>query len=403
MDFPDFRSRDTLLTHIRHTMGFYHPRCIDDCGGFFHFFKDDGTVYDRDTRHLVSSTRFVYNYATAYRRFEDPAYLEAVRHGLAYLRNRHIQPNGGYAWLIHGANVEDATNHAYGLAFVMLAYAHGLMAGVTEARRWLDEIWETLENRFWFAADGLYADEADGQWQSISPYRGQNANMHLCEALLAAYQATWEPRYMDRAALLARNMTMRQSKLTVGTCEAAKGVPHGLVWEHYDTDWSIDWDYNRDDPANLFRPWGFQPGHQIEWAKLLLIIERHRPASWLVPRARALFDAAWRLAWDGQHGGLHYGIAPDGSVCDPDKYFWVQAEAIAAAALLATRTRDAGYWDRYDALWRYCWEHFVDHEHGAWWRILDGQNRKYSDEKSPAGKVDYHTMGACHEVLEVLH
>ncbi|MBV8660046.1 MAG: AGE family epimerase/isomerase, partial [Burkholderiales bacterium] len=55
-----------------------------------------------------------------------------------------------------------------------------------------------------------------------------------------------------------------------------------------------------------------------------------------------------------------------------------------------------------DALWQYSWAHFVDHRYGAWYRILDRQNRKYSDEKSPAGKVDYHTMGACYEVLNVL-
>ena len=34
--------------------------------------------------------------------------------------------------------------------------------------------------------------------------------------------------------------------------------------------------------------------------------------------------------------------------------------------------------------------------------ILDRENRKYSDEKSPAGKTDYHTMGACYEVLNVV-
>ena len=27
---------------------------------------------------------------------------------------------------------------------------------------------------------------------------------------------------------------------------------------------------------------------------------------------------------------------------------------------------------------------------------------KYGDEKSPAGKTDYHTMGACYEVLNAL-
>ena len=38
----------------------------------------------------------------------------------------------------------------------------------------------------------------------------------------------------------------------------------------------------------------------------------------------------------------------------------------------------------------------------AWYRILDRDNRKYGDDKSPAGKTDYHTMGACHDVLQLL-
>ena len=42
------------------------------------------------------------------------------------------------------------------------------------------------------------------------------------------------------------------------------------------------------------------------------------------------------------------------------------------------------------------------HRHGAWYRILSQDNRKLSDEKSPAGKTDYHTMGACYEVLRAL-
>jgi mannose/cellobiose epimerase-like protein (N-acyl-D-glucosamine 2-epimerase family) len=62
---PDFRSRDFLLSHVRDTLAFYAPTARDPSGGFFHFFKDDGSVYDRTTRHLVSSTRFVFNYAMA--------------------------------------------------------------------------------------------------------------------------------------------------------------------------------------------------------------------------------------------------------------------------------------------------------------------------------------------------
>ena len=106
--------------------------------------------------------------------------------------------------------------------------------------------------------------------------------------------------------------------------------------------------------------------------------------------------------WDHEHGGLVYGFGPDGAVCDADKYFWVLAESLAAAALLALRSGDARYWQAYERIWAYAWAHFVDHEHGAWYRILGPDNRKLSDEKSPAGKTDYHTMGACYDVLRAL-
>ncbi len=387
----DFRAPAFLRGHIADTMAFYHPRCIDPQGGFFQYFRDDGSIYDAGHRHLVSSTRFVFNYAMAWREFQEPVYLQAVHHGVAYLRDVHRNPlTGGYAWTLRDGVVEDATNHCYGVAFVLLAYSCALKAGLEEARAWMDETWQLLERHFWESADGLYKDEADADW-NFSGYRGQNANMHMCEAMLAAFEASGEQRYLERALQLADGMTRRQ---------AAKA--DGLVWEHYDSHWNIDWDYNLDNPKHLFRPWGFQPGHQTEWAKLLLILDRHVQADWLVPTARHLFDTAVARSWDAQRGGLYYGFAPDGSVCDDDKYFWVQAESLAAAALLAQRTGDATYWGWYDRLWAYSWQHFVDHQYGAWFRILDADNRKYSDEKSPAGKTDYHTMGACYEVLNVV-
>lgn len=395
---PDFRSDAFLRAHIADTMAFYHPRAIDPKGGFFHYFRDDGSVYDASHRHLVSSTRFVFNYAMAAREFGNAEYLDAARHGLRYLRDAHRDAStGGYAWTIRDGVAEDRTNHCYGVAFVLLAYSTALKAGIDEVVPWIDETWQLLESRFFDADAGLYRDEADAEW-NFSGYRGQNANMHMCEAMLAAYEATKQSRFLDRALLLADGMTRRQ---------AAKAG--GLVWEHYDRDWNVDWDYHRGDPKHLFRPWGYQPGHQTEWAKLLVILDGHlrergTPADSLIDTARHLFDTAVLRAWDAEFGGLAYGfgLAPEFAVCDDDKYFWVQAESLAAAARLAEATGDVSYWDWYDRLWAYSWRYFVDHEHGAWYRILDRRNRKYSDEKSPAGKTDYHTMGACYDVLAVL-
>ena len=398
---PNFQARSTLINHIQHTLVFYENRCVDPSGGFFHFFKVDGTVYYTRTRHLVSSTRFVFNYAMAFRQFGNPADLDRVRHGLAFLREVHRNDQtGAYAWELDchegKKTLRDGTNHCYGLAFVMLAYAHALMAGISEARAYLDETFALMEQHFWQADVGLYADEASEDWSELSPYRGQNANMHSCEALIAAFEASGELRYLHRAETVARNITIRQAALA-----------DDMVWEHYHADWTVDTEYNRHDSSNIFRPWGYQPGHLTEWTKLLLILERHQAqlqgsADWLLPRAQAFFDIAMEKAWDNEHGGIAYGFAPDGAICDGNKYFWVQAESLAAAALLANRTVDARYWDWYEKIWQYSWAHMIDHQHGAWYRVLSPENGTLSDEKSPAGKTDYHTMGACYEVLNVL-
>ena len=389
---PQFRTTDFLVQHLQSIMDFYHPRAIDPQGGFFHFFRDDGSVYDAQTRHLVSSTRFIFNYCEAARYFDNAEYLATARHGLNYLRSAHLNPHsGGYTWLIRDGQNVDQTNHCYGLSFVLLAYASAVKAGITEAQEYVHETFAVMERHFWLPEDGLYADEASADWQIVSAYRGQNANMHSCEALIAAFEATGHEPYLDRATLLAQNICVRQTQTT-----------QGQIWEHYDPNWKPDWTYNKHDPQNLFRPWGYQPGHFTEWAKLLLILDRHKPKPWLVETAKNLFDQALEKAWDHEYGGICYGFSPTGELCDTDKYFWVQAESIAAAALLAKKTGEQRYWDWYEALWAHAWEHFVDHENGAWCRILTRENSTYDDLKSPAGKTDYHTMGACYEVINSL-
>lgn len=411
---PEIHPYDTVSIegHIQSCMNFYHPRALDVQGGCFHFFKDDGTVYDAHTRHLVSSARFVFTYANAYRHFEDAAYLEGCEHALRFIEQVHAKPDGGYAWLLHfggqSATVLDDSNHCYGLAFVLLAYAHALKIKLEGAAHGLKNVFAVLEERFWQPEFGLYADEAPANWE-LSPYRGQNANMHMCEALLAAWDATGDELYLKRAYTLAKNIVQRQASLA---CPLAP-IPN-RIWEHYHADWSIDWGYNRHDPTNLFRPWGFQPGHSTEWAKLLLLLECHADmlqeqglsTDWLLPQAQALFDEAVLRSWDSSHGGLCYGFAPHGEVCDSDKYHWVQAETLAAAAMLARRLGyppgQGPYWVWYEKILSYVNRHFIDREHGAWYRILNRQNQRYNDEKSPAGKVDYHNMGALYSVLDCL-
>ena len=393
MSLPDFRSATFLRSHIAWMTSFLHPRCIDPRGGFFHYYGLDGTPFDRDRRSLVSSARMVVSLAMAARALGTDAHDAAIRHGLSFLREAHRdKATGGHAWQLawrDGAwRASDPANQCYGHVHVVLAHAHALAAGFGEARAWLEETFETMERHLWEPAHSLYADVASPDWSSIDPYRGQNANMHGCEAMLAAHAATGEARYLDRAAAIAHATCVRQAALT-----------GGLVWEHYHADWSPDWDYARGDFSNSYRPWGFQPGHQAEWAKLLVLLHARRPEGWMLPRARALFDAAMERGWDAAHGGLVYSLEPDLSVANADKYFWVQVEAAAAAGLLARATGEDGYARAHDRLWAYCWEHLVDHELGSWRKILGPGNARIATDKGSGGK-DYHVVGACFDLLE---
>ena len=386
----DYRDPAFLRDHIRSIIAFYHPACIDrELGGYINQFLDDGTIFDRQTKHLVGTCRFIYNYSVAWLVFKDRQYRTAAAHGLHFLRQYHRQPDGGFAWVLQGRQVEDGTRHCYGHAFVLLAAASAARAGIAGAQDLIAEVYDLLETRFWERRAQLYADEiAANDWNAVSPYRGQNANMHLCEALLGAFAATDHAPYLERARLLARRI-----------CVDLAASADGLVWEHFATDWRHDWDYNKDDPQNLFRPYGYLPGHFVEWSKLLLILERHAPADWILPKAQQLFDVAMEKSWDQQRGGMHYTFAPDGRVLDTDRYYWALSEAFAAAAALALRTGDGSYWDWYDKIWRYADQHLVDRQYGAWFRVLDADNQKYSDEKSPPSKTDYHPLSACYETL----
>jgi mannose/cellobiose epimerase-like protein (N-acyl-D-glucosamine 2-epimerase family) len=114
-----------------------------------------------------------------------------------------------------------------------------------------------------------------------------------------------------------------------------------LVWDRYHADWSVDWDYNRNDKTNKFRLWGYQTGHLTEWAKLLLQLERQAPAAWLIPQAEHFFNTAIERGWDPQHG--------------------------------------------------------------TWHNLLSNDNRLRGDQKSSSGKTDYHIMGACCDMLRAMN
>jgi mannose/cellobiose epimerase-like protein (N-acyl-D-glucosamine 2-epimerase family) len=202
--------------------------------------------------------------------------------------------------------------------------------------------------------------------------------MHACEALLAAGQATDEPHYLERAATIA-------DQVTRGLAD-----DRGRLWEHYTERWTPDMEYNRETPAHTFRPWGYQPGHHAEWAKLLGVLYEHEGSEWALERAGELFETALEMGWDETHGGLFYTVDRDDEPVVADKYSWPVTEALGAAAVLSAHESTHLEW--YDRLWEYAYRHFVNPRGGNWYGRLTREHDRDGPGHGVTVEPGYHPI-----------
>ncbi len=323
----------------------------------------------------------------------DDASAPLARHGVEALAGPlHDAEHGGWFAAVDDAGPVGAAGsekQAYGHAFVVLAAASAVAAGTPGAERLMSDALDVLDRRFWDDEHGMAVDGWDRAWQTLDPYRGVNANMHLVEALLAAHDVTGHPLLLARA-LRVTTRVVREL-----------GAPRGFrLPEHFTAAWEPQPDYNRDDPAHPFRPYGVTVGHLLEWSRLTLLLGRaldrtgQEVPEWLTPHARGLFDRAVADGWTGgEHPGFCYTTDFEGHPVVTHRMHWVVAEAVAAATVLHQATGDPTY-----AGWRDTWldlalTRFADREGGSWWHEVDERNRP--SREVWVGKPDvYHAYQA---------
>ena len=368
---------DRLLEFARASA---HPH-----GGFAWLDDDGRPLLDRPVE-LWISCRMTHVFALAHL-MGRPYAGELVDHGLAALggRLRDAEHGGWYAKVgSDGPVTRDKT--AYEHAFVILAASSAAAAGRPGAADLLTEALDVFDRHFWDAAAGMAVEQWDESWTVLDDYRGVNANMHTVEALLAAADVTGDAGLRERAQRIV-------STVVHGFARAN----HWRIPEHFDGHWRPLLDYNREEPAHPFRPYGATVGHWFEWSRLTLGLRAalgpDAPA-WMLDDARALFDAGVREGWavDGA-AGFVYTVDWDGTPVVRQRMHWVATEALAAAATLWQATGDPAYEICHQQWWSYAEEHLIDRDRGSWHHELDPTNRPAAG--TWAGKPDvYHAFQA---------
>ena len=376
--------RDWLTQQAGALFDFFQFRSRNPTGGFFEL--DETCAPLGSLRQLHATTRMIHCFAIGHL-LGRPGADAMVDHGMEYLWRRHRdQKHGGYVWSLDDNGISDGTKQAYGHAFVLLAASGAKIVGHPLADAMLADVTEILERRFWEEKHGAVAEEFAEDWSPLNAYRGQNSNMHLTEALMAAFEATGDAGYLRKAERIA--------SLIIGRHAANLNY---RVGEHFDKDWNLDRNYRGSD---IFRPAGTTPGHWLEWSRLLLQLWElgGRKLTWLPGASAKLFRNSIDLGWDKQIGGFFYTLDWENRPALRQKLWWPATEAIGAAAYLAAHLAaddsDPYYEDWYRRIWGFCNNHFIDHVHGGW-------HPELGEDLKPArsfftGKPDiYHALQAC--------
>ncbi|WEV69809.1 AGE family epimerase/isomerase [Bifidobacterium sp. ESL0775] len=297
----------------------------------------------------------------------------------------HDNENGGWYPSIGEDGTPESGKTCYPHAFVILAASSALLAGRPGARELLDEALGIYDKYFWDDEAGLAVDTWDSTFTKLDDYRGINANMHTTEAFLAVADATGDETYRQRAGRIV-NHVVNWAKAN------SWRIP-----EHFSRDWEPNLEYNADNKADQFKPYGSTPGHGIEWARLitqwaLSTFKNTELAKPYIDAAEHLFHQAVADGWNRNgHSGMAYTVDWNGNPVVTDCMHWTLAESINTSSTLYRVTGKPEYKERYAGFLEYIDAHLIDHEKGSWFHQLD-QDNNVLDTVWPGKSDVYHAF-----------
>ena len=334
-------------------------------GGFVESLDQDGTPIAEARRARVQ-TRQVYAFAQAAELgWHGPAGAIATR-GIRYFIDKYRRQDGLFRTLvaIDGAALDDSVL-LYDQAFALLgmAAAYKLTRPDREWAQQADTLLDAL-NRHLKHPGGGFASGLTNRIPLLS-----NPHMHLFEACLE-----WRD--------LSGNPAWRVLADDLGALALARFIDsaNGVLRERFDEAWN---------PVAGTMGRIVEPGHQFEWAWLLL---RWRTEAH--PDARR---AALRLIEIGERAGVCDGVAVDGLLDDftiriASARLWPQTERLKAAALAAALTGDSRQWMRAVAAAKALRQYLATRTPGVWRDTL-GADGTFLAGPAPAGNL-YHIVAA---------
>jgi mannose-6-phosphate isomerase len=342
-------------------------------GGFVDRLDQDGRADRLAPRRVFVQARQIYCFAKAAQMGWYPEGREIALKGLDHLLTKAKSPDGrpGFVHTLTADGVVvDPLRDTYDHAFVLLALASVYaMDRDAQVRSEIDALCHFLDTQLRSPHGGFL------EGLPASMPRRQNPHMHLFEAMVAAFDATHDPVFQNRAgdffALFLANLYDKQKQ---------------LLGEYFEEDWS------------KIEPVSIEPGHQAEWAWLLKGFERITGCP--TGRYRAELLASALRYRDAATGCLiDEGDAAD-NIIRHTRRLWPQAE-IAKAWIAQAEAGEVGAADEARTALVRLERHYLSHPVAGGWHDQFDRDGASLVATIPASSF-YHVLCAVTEAEQVL-
>jgi mannose/cellobiose epimerase-like protein (N-acyl-D-glucosamine 2-epimerase family) len=342
-------------------------------GGFVDRLHEDGSADRLAPRRVFVQARQIYCFAKAAQMGWYPEGREIALKGLDYFLAKAKAPDGkpGYVHrLTPDGAVLDPKRDTYDHSFVLLALATVYaLDRDAQVRAEIDSLLSFMDSQLRSPHGGFL----EGLPPSLP--RRQNPQMHLFEAMIAAFDATHDLAFQNRAGdFYALFLGSLYDKRT------------GVLGEYFEEDFS------------KIEPVSVEPGHQAEWVWLLKGFERITGCPTARPRAE-LMQAALRYR-DGATGCLVDEGDAAGNIRRHTRRLWPQTE-IAKAWIAQAEAGEAGAADEARAALRRLERYYLSHPVAGGWYDQFDRDGKSLVATIPASSF-YHVLCAVAEAEQVL-
>jgi mannose/cellobiose epimerase-like protein (N-acyl-D-glucosamine 2-epimerase family) len=367
--------QDQLVQWLRcHAYPIWADRGVDTTNGGFHeAISQDGMPLIQPRRARVQP-RQIFAFASAVDLGWHGDVRRIVERAMGFFLTHYRRHDGLYRTLVApDGSVLDNSVWLYDQAFALL--------GIASARRLpgADPALEEYGNSL-FEALGTHLRRVGQGFFSGLPTRFpllSNPHMHLFESALEWREISRDRRWPTLCDELGELVVTRLID-----------PDNGAVHETFDEAWS---------PVPGVEGRRVEPGHQFEWAWLLL--------RWHPEIGSAARRAALRLIDIAEQHGVQAGLAVDAllddfSVRDGNSRLWPQAERLKATALAAALTGEPRYWQAAAAAARGLLRYFQTPTAGLWFDRFNSAGVP-RDTPAPASSF-YHIVAAIGVLTDAL-